>query len=115
MSQEQDQPQADTGATITPYKGRLLTGMTKEDRSRYFAIQSPLAVVFYNSPAPDQPVFVNIGDIIEPGTQFGIIEAMKVFSPLAYQGEKPMEVLKILAKNGHLVRKDQILMILRQQ
>ncbi len=43
-------------------------------------ITSPMVGTYYSSPAPDQPVFVKVGDRIEEGTVVCIIEAMKVMN-----------------------------------
>lgn len=37
---------------------------------------------FYTAPAPGQPPFVNIGDIVTPGQQVAILEAMKIMIPV---------------------------------
>ena len=58
--------------------------------------------VFYRSPAPGEPPFVEPGDTVEVGQPVGMIEAMKVFSEvLAEQGGR---VRRIVADNGALVQ-----------
>ncbi|NIR03674.1 MAG: acetyl-CoA carboxylase, biotin carboxyl carrier protein, partial [Gemmatimonadales bacterium] len=42
----------------------------------------PLIGVFYRSPAPDAPPFVEIGDTVEEGQTVCIVEAMKVFNEI---------------------------------
>ena len=65
-------------------------------------IEAPVMGVFYRSPAPSEPHFVEVGDAIEVGQIIGMIEAMKVFS------EIPAEVAGIVrempARNGALVQ-----------
>ncbi|MCX8052266.1 MAG: acetyl-CoA carboxylase biotin carboxyl carrier protein [Armatimonadetes bacterium] len=70
-------------------------------------IVAPLVGVFYRSPAPDAPPFVEVGDTIEVGTEVGLIEAMKVFSPIP--SEVAGEVVEILADNGKLVQQGEVL------
>jgi len=43
-------------------------------------ILSPLPGIFYRSPSPDTPPFVNPGDAITVGQIIGIVEIMKQFS-----------------------------------
>lgn len=43
-------------------------------------IKSPMVGTFYNSPSPEDPPFVKVGDRIEPDTVVCIIEAMKVMN-----------------------------------
>lgn len=43
-------------------------------------ITSPMVGTFYSSPAPDQPLFVKVGDRVKEDTVVCIIEAMKVMN-----------------------------------
>jgi len=43
-------------------------------------IKSPMVGTFYNSPSPEDPPFVKVGDRVEPDTVVCIIEAMKVMN-----------------------------------
>lgn len=74
-------------------------------------ISAPLVGVFYRSPAPDAPVFVEVGDTIEVGSDVGLIEAMKVFSPIP--SEVAGEVVEIPGQNGKLVREGEVLVRVR--
>ncbi len=74
-------------------------------------ITSPLVGVFYRAPTPDSAPFVEVGDIIEVGTEVGLIEAMKVFSPIP--SEVPGEVVAVPADNGKLVQQGEILVRIR--
>ena len=74
-------------------------------------IAAPLVGVFYRSPAPDAPSFVDVGDVIEVGTEVGLIEAMKVFSPIP--SEVAGEVVAIPAESGKLVSEGDVLVRVR--
>ena len=43
-------------------------------------VTSPMVGTHYSSPAPDQPSFVKVGDIVNENTVVCIIEAMKVMN-----------------------------------
>lgn len=43
-------------------------------------VTSPMVGTFYNSPSPDDPTFIKVGDKIEKHTVVCIIEAMKVMN-----------------------------------
>lgn len=43
-------------------------------------IIAPLPGIFYRRPAPDKPVFVEVGDTVEVGQAIGLIEIMKQFN-----------------------------------
>lgn len=73
-------------------------------------IPSPLVGLFYRSPSPDSPAFVEIGDTVEVGQTVCIIEAMKVFNEITT--EVAGAVIAIPAENGKLVQVDQPLVII---
>lgn len=74
-------------------------------------IVAPLVGVFYRAPSPDAAAFVEVGDMIEVGTEVGLIEAMKVFSPIP--SEIAGEVVAIPGENGKLVKQGEVLVRVR--
>ena len=71
------------------------------------AITAPLTGVFYRSPSPQTPAFVQIGSIVAAGDVIGLIEAMKLFNEI--RSTKNGRVRRIVADNGQLVRAHQSL------
>lgn len=69
------------------------------------AITAPLTGVFYRSPSPQAPEFVQIGSIVAAGDVIGLIEAMKLFNEI--RSTKSGRVVRIVAENGQLVRAHQ--------
>ncbi|MCL4117638.1 UNVERIFIED_CONTAM: hypothetical protein GTU68_006171 [Idotea baltica] len=61
-------------------------------------IDAPTVGTFYTSPTPDDPVFVNVGSVVQPDTTVCIIEAMKVFNQIP--AEKAGKIVEILVENG---------------
>ncbi len=47
-----------------------------------FAVVSPLTGVAYFAPAPDQPPYVKVGEMVEAGQTVALVEAMKVFNEI---------------------------------
>ena len=74
-------------------------------------ITTSLVGVFYRAPSPDAPNFVEVGDTIEVGSEIGIIEAMKVFSPIP--SEVAGEIVDIPAQNAKLVQQGDVLVRVR--
>ena len=74
-------------------------------------LPSPMVGVFYHSPAPGEPNFVEIGDRVERGQTIGLIEAMKVFNEIT--AEASGIVAEIPAGNGQLVETGMPLMLLK--
>ena len=66
------------------------------------AITAPLTGVFYLSPSPQSPPFVQVGTVVAAGDVIGLIEAMKLFNEI--RSTKNGRVRTILATNGQLVR-----------
>ena len=66
------------------------------------AITAPLTGIFYLSPSPQSPAFVQVGSVVAAGDVIGLIEAMKLFNEI--RSTKGGRVRKIVATNGQLVR-----------
>jgi acetyl-CoA carboxylase, biotin carboxyl carrier protein len=73
--------------------------------SKWVDITSPMVGTFYRSPAPDEPVFVEIGDRISTGQSVCIIEAMKLMNEI--EAEFSGQVMEILVQNGSPVEYGQ--------
>ena len=46
-------------------------------------IKSPIPGTFYRKPAPDQPDFKVVGDMVSKGDTIGLVEVMKTFHEIA--------------------------------
>jgi len=69
------------------------------------AITAPLTGIFYRSPSPQAPAFVQVGSVVAAGDVIGLIEAMKLFNEI--RSTKSGTVRQIVADNGQLVRAHQ--------
>lgn len=65
-------------------------------------VAAPMVGVFYRSPAPDQPPFIEVGDCVDADQVVGIIEVMKLMN--AVRGGVQGRVTAIHAKNAALVQ-----------
>jgi acetyl-CoA carboxylase biotin carboxyl carrier protein len=81
--------------------GSAKPAAAREDHSQ--AVAAPLTGVYYSSPSPTSPPFVNIGDVIHVGQVVALVEAMKVFNEI--QSEVAGRVVSLVAKNGDVVQK----------
>jgi acetyl-CoA carboxylase biotin carboxyl carrier protein len=72
----------------------------KEEVSGTF-VTSPMVGTFYRTPAPDEPDFVKVGDVVEADSVVCIIEAMKVMNEV--KAGVSGKVAEILIDNGHPV------------
>ena len=71
------------------------------------ALESPMVGVFYQSPSPEDPPFVVVGDTVKVGQTIGLIEAMKVYSEVP--SEVAGRVVEMPVASGKLVQQGQAL------
>ena len=69
------------------------------------AITAPLTGIFYRSPSPQSPAFVQIGSAVAAGDVIGLIEAMKLFNEI--KSDLAGRVVKVHAEDGKLVKAKQ--------
>ncbi|MCL4150913.1 UNVERIFIED_CONTAM: hypothetical protein GTU68_021516 [Idotea baltica] len=74
-------------------------------------IVSPTVGTFYQSPSPDEPAFVNVGDNVSPKKIVCIVEAMKVFNQIPAEVSGTIE--QILLKDGDTVEFGQPIFLVR--
>jgi acetyl-CoA carboxylase biotin carboxyl carrier protein len=73
-------------------------------------VTAPLVGVFYRSPAPGEPPFVGVGDVVAKGQQLAVIEAMKLMN--AITAPAAGTVVAVLAEDRELVEYGQPLVCL---
>ncbi|MCB9591953.1 MAG: hypothetical protein H6719_04410 [Sandaracinaceae bacterium] len=61
--------------------------------------RTPLGGRFYARPSPDDPVFVKPGDTLKGGETVALIEVMKTFNRVRYDGE-PATVVRVVPADG---------------
>jgi acetyl-CoA carboxylase biotin carboxyl carrier protein len=81
----------------------------KEDNSKFITIKSPIIGTFYRKPAPDKPVFAEVGSTIAKGDVLCVIEAMKLFNEI--ESEVSGKIVKILVDDMSPVEFDQPLFL----
>ena len=84
---------------------------TKSDNQ--FTFKSPMIGTFYRKSGPDKDPFVKVGDTIKKGDVLCIIEAMKLFNEIEYDGDGG-KVVKILVDDASPVEYDQPLFLIEK-
>ena len=74
-------------------------------------VKSPIVGTFYESPAPDSPAFVRVGERIQPGKVLCIIESMKLMNEI--EAEVSGVVENKLVMNGQPVEYGEALFAIR--
>lgn len=85
---------------------------------------SPSTGVFYDAASPSEPPFAPVGKAVRTGDTIGLLEAMKLFSPLSlkncspvgsfYDPEKEYEVVRIIPTPGQAVNKGDLLFVIKE-
>ena len=101
--------QVQTGAaTVAPTVAVTSPGQAGEspvDFNNAKEFTSPMVGVFYASPAPDAPPFVQIGSHVKKGDVLCIIEALKLMNEIT--AENDGEIVDICVENGQIVEYGQ--------
>jgi acetyl-CoA carboxylase biotin carboxyl carrier protein len=76
-------------------------------------INAPMPSRFYRAPSPEEPPFVEVGDLVSVGEPVAVLEVMKTYNPV----EAPFncEILEILAEDGDAVEYAQPLLRVKPQ
>jgi len=66
-------------------------------------VKAPIDGIFYCRPTPDDPPFASVGDNLESGKTLGLIEVMKTFNPVKFEGPglPDRAVLKVISVTDH--------------
>lgn len=75
-------------------------------------VKAPLIGTFYESPDPDSPAFVSVGDHIEKGDTLCIVEAMKLMNEI--KSEFTGKIVEINATNETMVEYGQTLFVIEE-
>ena len=81
----------------------------KKTGNQNLEIRSPMIGTFYESPNPDSPAFVKVGDKVKQGQTVCIIEAMKLFNEI--ESEISGTIVEVLVENSSPVEYDQPLFL----
>ena len=69
------------------------------------SVKAPLTGIFYASPSPGSPPYVQVGGEVAVGQVIGLIEAMKLFNEI--KSDLAGRVVRVVAESGKLVKAKQ--------
>lgn len=72
------------------------------------ALRSPSVGVFYRRPGPDEPPYVEVGDIVSVGDPVCTLSVMKMFTQVG--ADRPGRIVEVCVENEMLVEHGQVLM-----
>ena len=73
-------------------------------------VRAPMSGVFYRKPAPDQPPYVEIGDMVKKKQVLGLLETMKVFQKI--KSPTNGKVVEILPKSESPLKDDDLVFVI---
>jgi len=101
-------------ATPAPVKAEEAPAATTTNNDpSLHKIVSPMVGTFYQSPNPDSPAYVKVGDKVGNETIVCIVEAMKLFNEI--EAEVQGEIVEVLVKDGELVEYGQPLFLVKAE
>lgn len=83
----------------------------EEPQQNLHEIRSPIVGTFYRASAPDADEYIQVGDMISPGTVLCIVEAMKLMNEI--ESDISGKIIKILVENGKPVEYNQPLFLVQ--
>jgi biotin carboxyl carrier protein len=84
----------------------------EEFRNNEQGIRAPLEGLLYLRPSPKEAPFVTEGDMLEPGQIVALIEVMKCFHPIKYEGKNKARVTKVAARDMQATRAGELIVAL---
>ena len=85
----------------------------KANTENLITFRSPMVGTFYRKPGVDKEVYVKVGDTIKQGDVLCIIEAMKLFNEIEFDGPSG-KIVKVLAEDSSPVEYDQPLFLIEK-
>ena len=76
-----------------------------EEEDEFEFILSPMVGTFYNSPSPDSPTYVKVGDTVKSGDIVCIVEAMKMMNEIECPFDS--EIISVIVSNEQKVEYGQ--------
>ena len=78
-------------------------------RDGLVAVHPPMLGTFYRAPQPGSPPFVEVGDLVDEETVVGIVETMKMMTPV-HAGVRGT-VVEFRTGNGEFAEADAVLLV----
>ena len=84
--------------------------MTEAGQVKQVEVRAPMSGVFYRRPAPDQPVYVEVGDSVKKKQVLALLETMKVFQKVKcpFNGK----IVEISAQNETPLKDNDLMFVI---
>lgn len=81
--------------------------------SKRIEVRAPMSGVFYRRPAPDQPVYVEVGDTVKKKQVLALLETMKVFQKI--KSPAAGKIIEIIAENETPLADEDLMFIIETE
>jgi biotin carboxyl carrier protein len=83
-----------------------------EASARRIEVRAPMSGVFYRTPAPDQPPYVEVGDVVNKKQVLGLLETMKVFQKI--KSPSNGTIVEIVPDNETALKDNDLVFVLEK-
>jgi biotin carboxyl carrier protein len=73
-------------------------------------VRAPMSGIFYRRSAPDQPAYVEEGDVVKKKQVLALLETMKVFQKIKSPAKG--RIVKIVAENESALKDDDLIFVI---
>ncbi len=73
-------------------------------------VRAPMSGIFYRSPGPDQPPFVEVGDVVKKKQVLGLLETMKVFQKV--KSPTSGKIVEVVPENEATLKDDDLMFVI---
>ncbi|MCW5907828.1 MAG: acetyl-CoA carboxylase biotin carboxyl carrier protein [Chitinophagales bacterium] len=102
-----------TAKTETVAETKPAQTTTAPANENLITFKSPMVGTFYRKPGADKEPYVKVGDVVKGGDVLCIVEAMKLFNEIEFDGGEG-RIVKILAEDSSPVEYDQPLFLIEK-
>jgi biotin carboxyl carrier protein len=111
VGSEVDEADLSRPGPLGPQGGQVeLETDLETDLEGWIAVKPAMAGIFYSSPSPGSPAFASVGETVKEGQQLGIVEVMKLFTPVVAPCSGVIR--KILVGNEAFVENNETIMFI---
>jgi acetyl-CoA carboxylase biotin carboxyl carrier protein len=83
-----------------------------EENANRIEVRAPMSGVFYRTPAPDQPPYVKVGDVVKKKQVLGLLETMKVFQKI--KSPSNGTIVEIVPDNETTLKDNDLVFVLEK-
>jgi len=83
-----------------------------EESAGRIEVRAPMSGVFYRTPAPDQPPYVEVGDVVKKKQVLGLLETMKVFQKI--KSPSNGTIMEIVPENETALKDNDLVFVLEK-